>query len=122
MTATGGQCGFESPRGVFYYWAVEGGAGRRGPLMRRSPAGDQQVALIPDGVACKTAPSPAGFYFRSADGGDIYLYDEAAGHSRRVLRHPPSAYSFTISPDGRWYAVELARSESQDLMIMERFR
>jgi len=124
MTATGGQCGFESPRGDFYYWALETGSGGSGrqQLIRRSPTGDREVALIPAGLACKTAPSPAGFYFKAADGGDIYLYNEAAGTSRRVLRNPPPAHSFTMSPDGHWFVIELARAESQDLMIMERFR
>ena len=124
MTANGGQCGFESPRGVFYNWGLEGGSGggQHAALMRRSQAGDQQVSLIPDGFASQTAPSPIGFYFKAADTGDIYLYDETGGRSQRVLQHPPPAHSFTMSPDGRWFAIESARSENQDLMIMERFR
>jgi Tol biopolymer transport system component len=124
VTVAGGQCGFESPGGVFYYWGLDGASGGSGHavLMRRSPGGDREVVLVPEGIACKTAPSPAGFYFKSSDAGDIYLYDEAGGNSRRVLRHPPSAYSFTMSPDGRWFAIELAKNQNQDLMIMERFR
>jgi len=122
MTVNGGQCAFESRQGRFYYWRLEPQPDGRTVLMHRSPAGDREVSLGPGAEACKTALSPAGFYFKAAETGDIYLYDEASSGSRRVLPHPPQAHSFTMSPDGRWFTIERPGIENKDLMIMERFR
>jgi hypothetical protein len=121
MTAKGGLCGFESTRGIFYYWKRQND--RRANLMRRTPAGDQVVPLTPEAVSCRTSPSPKGFYFKSASSNDIYLYEEAAGRCTRVLRRPERTFGrFTVSPDGQWAAVDSNNGQKSDLMIMEHFR
>jgi Tol biopolymer transport system component len=121
MTLNGGICGFESPRGVFYYW--QGESAVRGSLFRRTGEGHQPVSLATQGVPCRTAQSPKGFYFRSADTGDLYFYDEAAESCTRVARRPDRWFTwFTVSPDGNWLAINFDGRESSDLMIMEHFR
>jgi len=75
ITLNGGICGFESPRGVPYYRRGESGA--RGSLFRQTTEGEQPVSLLTQGVPCRTAQSPKGFYFMSADTSDVYLCDEA---------------------------------------------
>jgi Tol biopolymer transport system component len=121
MTASGGQCGFETPRGVFHYWQVEGGLSA--PLMRRTPAGDAVVNLTPPGVPCRTVPSPKGFFYKATGSSDIYLYDEVAGRSARVFGQLPRPFNgFTVTPDGHWLITDFHREEAADLMIMEHFR
>jgi Tol biopolymer transport system component/DNA-binding winged helix-turn-helix (wHTH) protein len=121
ITTSGATCGFESARGTFYYWKGENW--HRGVLLRRTPQGDQPVPLAPQGLACLIAPALNGFYFESADTHDIYLYDEAADRSVHVLPHPDRVFGrFTVSPDGRWLALDSDGAESSDLMIMEHFR
>jgi Tol biopolymer transport system component len=120
ITVDGGICGFESARGIFYYW--KGESGKRGSLFRRTTQGDQPVPLAAEGMPCRTAPSPKGFYFRSADGNDVYLYDDATG-SGRVFQRPDRPFTrFTVSPDGSWLAINHDGKEGKDLMIMEHFR
>jgi Tol biopolymer transport system component/DNA-binding winged helix-turn-helix (wHTH) protein len=121
VTRDGGICGFESPRGIFYYW--KGESGNRGALFRRTAQGEQPALIAAEGVSCRTSPSPKGFYFRSADRSEVYLYDEAAGSSVRVPQRPDRSFSrFTMSPDGDWLAINFNGKESKDLMIMEHFR
>jgi Tol biopolymer transport system component len=121
ITLNGGICGFESPRGVFYYWQGESGA--RGSLFRRTTEGDQPMSLATQGVPCRTAQSPKGFYFKSADTGDVYLYDEAAQSCMRILQRPDRPFTwFTVSPDGNWLVINFDGKQSSDLMIMEHFR
>ena len=121
MTANGGQCGFETPRGVFHYWQIEGG--RHAALVRRMPAGDEVVKLAPPGRSCMTALSPKGFFYKAADAGDVYLYDESTGQSVRVFEQLPRPFNqFAASPDGRWLIVDFRHEEAADLMIMDRFR
>ena len=127
ITVNGGQCGFESPRGDFYYWADE--VGETGRLYRRTQTGDEEAPLGTEAKACRTAPSVKGFYFVAASN-DIYLYDESANHSERVLLNPASALPerlnsfawFTVSPDGKWFAMDVPNSSGTNLMIMEHFR
>jgi Tol biopolymer transport system component/DNA-binding winged helix-turn-helix (wHTH) protein len=121
ITLNGGICGFETPGGAFYYWKGESGA--RGALFRRTTDADQPVSLAAQGVPCRTAQSPRGFYFKSADTGDVYLYDEAAETCSRILRRPDRPFTwFTVSPDGNWLAINFDGNESSDLMILEHFR
>jgi len=98
MTVNGGEAGFESTRGVFYYW--------RQKLMRRTPDGDREVSLDPPSSPQWLAvPAPEGFYYKAADTQDIYLYDENTGRSARVLARPERPFNqFTMSPDGRFGA------------------
>jgi eukaryotic-like serine/threonine-protein kinase len=119
MAARGAQGGFESQRGVFYYWREGSGA-----LMRRTSNGDEELPLIPRGCAgCGTAPSAEGFYYVAAGASEVYLFDEKTGRSARVLKRPLSPFhQFTISADGRWFAYGLLGPPSIDLMIMEDFR
>ena len=121
ITTNGGQCGFESVHGAFYYWQVD--AGVRSGLMRRMPDGDHRVDLAPPARTCLTAYSPRGFFYKAADSGEIYLYDETAGRSTRIFEHLPHPFNqFTMSPDGRSLVTDFARDEGADLMIMEHFR
>jgi Tol biopolymer transport system component len=115
MTVNGGEAGFESTRGVFYYW--------RQKLMRRMPDGDREVSLDPPSSPQWLAvPVPEGFYYKAADTQDIYLYDENTGRSMRVLARPERPFNqFTMSPDGRWFASDFLGNTSVDLMIMEHF-
>lgn len=120
VTNSGGMCGFESARGVFYYW--KGESGRRAALMQRAQDGDGVTPLVPEGVGCRTAPSPDGFYFKSADTGEVYLYDEAGGRCVRVLK-PDRPYSrFTVFPNRRWVVLDFKGKEQSNLMIMEHFQ
>jgi eukaryotic-like serine/threonine-protein kinase len=120
MTAGGGHGGFESQRGVFYYWRD---ANRSGALMRRTSTGDTEVALVPKGCpTCGTAPSAEGFYYVAVDLMQVCLYVEKTGHSVRVLNGPlKDLHQFTVSADGRWFAYGLIGIPSIDLMIMENF-
>jgi Tol biopolymer transport system component len=121
ITRDGGICGFESPRGIIYYW--KGESGNRGALFRRTTHGDESVPLPTEGVPCRSAPSPKGFYFRSADGSGVYLYDEATGRCVPILQRPDRPFDrFTVSPDGSWLAIAYNGKQSKDLMIMEHFR
>ena len=121
ITRNGGICGFESARGTFYYWKGENG--QPGALFERTAQGDQPVRLATQGVTCRTAPSPNGFYFKSAEGDAVYLYDEATRSCLRVPQHPDRPFSrFTVSPDGSWLAINYDGKQSKDLMIMEHFR
>ena len=120
VTAGGGQGGFESSQGLFYYW--KGERGSLGTLLRRTPTGDQPVPLTPQGITCRTAPSSKGFYFTSVED-DVYLFNEATGLSERVLRRLGAlANQFTVSPDGRWLARDSWHANTSDLMMVERFR
>jgi Tol biopolymer transport system component len=120
-TLNGGVCGFESSRGIFYYW--KGDVGKRGTLMRRTPDGDQPLPLVSEGITCRTASSRTGFYFVSADTGGVYLYDEALQRSESVFPHAGEPVTwFTVSPDGRWLAMNSEEKQDSDLMIMEHFR
>jgi Tol biopolymer transport system component/DNA-binding winged helix-turn-helix (wHTH) protein len=121
MTVDGGICGFESSRGVFYYW--QGESAVWGSLFRRTTEGYQPVSLAAQGVPCRTAQSPKGFYFKAADTGDVYLYDEAAESCTRVARRPDRPFTwFTVSPDSNWLAINFDGKQSSDLMIVEHFR
>jgi Tol biopolymer transport system component/DNA-binding winged helix-turn-helix (wHTH) protein len=121
ITVKGGVCGFESARGIFYYW--KGEIGRRGTLMRRTPEGDQPLPLASEAVGCRTAASPKGFYFVSAETGGVSLYDESMERSERVFPHAGEPVTwFTVSPDGHWLAMNSEVKEGSDLMIMEHFR
>ena len=122
ITTSGAQNGFESTRGVFYYWPLEGG--RRAPLMRWSETGSQPVPLAGHARPWMVSVSPEGFYYREAETGDIYLYEEASGRSTRVLGCPArwNGEALTVSPDARWFAGDIIRRENVDLMMMERFR
>jgi hypothetical protein len=74
-------------------------------------------------MPCRTAPSPKGFYFRSADGNDVYLYDDATGSCGRVFQRRDRPFTrFTVSPDGTWLAINYDGKEGKDLMIMGHFR
>ncbi|MBZ5624794.1 MAG: serine/threonine-protein kinase [Acidobacteriia bacterium] len=121
VTANGGQSGFESQRGIFYYWRQVPGQGAA--LMRRMGNGDGEVPLVPRGCAgCVTIPAAEGFYYVAADMNDVYLYAEDTGRSVHVFKRPSEPFfQFTISPDGRWFAYGLAGETSVDLMIMENF-
>jgi len=121
VKVNGGQNGFESQRGIFYYWRQD--ATQAGVLMRRTSNGDEEVPLVPRGCAgCGTILSAEGFYYVAADTNDVYLCDEKTGRSVRVLKRPAKPFfHFTISPDGRWFAYGFAMTTSVDLMIMEDF-
>jgi Tol biopolymer transport system component/DNA-binding winged helix-turn-helix (wHTH) protein len=119
VTNGGGICGFESARGVFYYW--KGESDRQATLMRRTLDGDRVAPLVPEGVGCRTAPSPNGFYFRSANTGEVYLYDEAGGRCVRVLKPDRPFGRFAVSPDRRWIMLDFGGKERSNLMIMEHF-
>jgi eukaryotic-like serine/threonine-protein kinase len=122
MTRDGGQNGFESQLGVFYYWRQD--TSQKGILLRRTPNGDAEVPLIPRGSAkCGTIPTPGGFYYAAVDTNGVYFFDEKTGRSVRVLKPPTIPFhQFTISADGRWFAYGFAGTPSIDLMIMEDFR
>jgi len=91
--------------------------------MRRTAAGDRPVGLAPQGIVCRTSPSPKGFYFQAAGTRDIWLYDEARRQSVPLLRHLDRPFtSFTVSPDGNWVAINFDAAETSDLMMMEHFR
>jgi Tol biopolymer transport system component len=119
VTNGGGMCGFESARGVFYYW--KGDSTRLATLMRRTPDGDRVVPLVPGGIGCRTAPSLDGFYFKSADTGFVYRYDEAAERCVLVLKPDRPFSRFAVSPDRRWVLLDFKGKESSDLMIMEHY-
>jgi Tol biopolymer transport system component/predicted Ser/Thr protein kinase len=118
---TVGEGGFESERGIFYYWRQTNDST---VLMRRTPNGDEDVALVPKGCSsCGTAPAAGGFYYVAADRSEVYLCNEKTGRSVRVLKPPAIPFhQFTISADGRWFAYGFAGTPSIDLMIMEDFR
>jgi Tol biopolymer transport system component/DNA-binding winged helix-turn-helix (wHTH) protein len=119
ITAQGGMCGFESPRGDFYYWKGE----ITGSLLRRTSNGDLPLPSVPGTVACRTAPSPKGFYFQAAETSGLWLYDEALERVESAVPHPKQEVTwFTFSPDGSWLAMNSERKENSDLMIMEHFR
>jgi Tol biopolymer transport system component/DNA-binding winged helix-turn-helix (wHTH) protein len=120
ITTNGGLCGFESTRGVFYYW--QGESGKPGSVLRRAADGDHPVPLSPKGVSCRTAPSPRGFYFKSADTNEVYLYDETTERCVRVLRPDRPISRFAVSPDGDWLSISFDGRERRELMIMEHFR
>ena len=121
VTSGGGRCGFESASGAFYYW--QGESGRQAAMIRRTPSGDQVVELTPPGRPCLTSPSPKGFFYKSVEGGDVYLYDESTGRSVLAFGQLPKPFTqFTVSPDGRWLIADFRREEAADLMIMEHFR
>ena len=120
VTSGGALCGFESARGVFYYWRGENA--QRGTLMRRTSNGDRLVSLAPDGITCRTSPSPNGFYFKSADTGEVYLYDEGSERCVRVMKADRPFSRFTVSPDGGYLVLDFKGKENSDLMIMEHFR
>jgi Tol biopolymer transport system component len=121
MTVNGGQNGFESVPGVFYYWRQD--TSQKGILMRRTANGDAEVPLVPRGSAtCGTVPSSGGFYYAAVDTNGVYFFDEKTGRSVRVLKPPAEPFhQFTISADGRWFAYGFAGPPSIDLMIMEDF-
>jgi Tol biopolymer transport system component len=59
----------------------------------------------------------------SADTGGVYLYDEALQRSESVFPHAGEPVTwFTVSPDGRWLAMNSEEKQDSDLMIMEHFR
>jgi Tol biopolymer transport system component len=119
ITSQGGVCGFESPRGTFYYWK---GDGKLGSLLRRNSDGDTPLPFVPQTVTCRTAPSPKGFYFQSAETSGLWLYDEALERVETVVPHPKQEVSwFTFSPDGSWLAMNSEVKANSDLMIMEHF-
>lgn len=120
MTVNGGRSGFESQRGIFYYWQD---AKQAGILIRRTSSGDTEIPLIPRGCGnCGTTLSAGGFYYVAADTNEVYLHDENTGRSVRALKHLAEPFfQFTISPDGRWFAFGSAVTESVNLMIMEDF-
>jgi hypothetical protein len=121
ITQNGGICGFESPRGIFYYW--KGESGNRGALFRRTTQGDQPVPLAAEGVPCRTSPAPKGFYFKLADGSGVFLYDETTATCVHVFQRPDRPFTrFTVSPDGVLLAINNDGKQNKDLMIMERFR
>jgi len=92
-------------------------------LFRRTMEGYQPVSLATQGVPCRTSQSPKGFYFKSADTGDVYLYDEAVESCTRVAWRPDRSFTwFGVSPNGNWLAINFDGTESSDLMIMEHFR
>ena len=90
--------------------------------MRRTSNGDRPVSLAPDGITCRTSPSPNGFYFKSADTGEVFLYDETSERCVRVLKADRPFSRFTVSPDGRSLALDFKGQETSDLMIVEHFR
>jgi Tol biopolymer transport system component len=120
MTVNGGDHGFESQRGIFYYWTR---AGQRAALMRRTSDGDREVPLVPRGCAdCGTNPSAEGFYYAAIETNAVYRYDEKTGRSVRVRKRSALPfYQFTISPDGHWFAYGLSGTTSVNLMIMDDF-
>jgi Tol biopolymer transport system component len=122
MTVNGGHGGFESERGVFYYWRED--SSQSAILMRRTSNGDERVALVPKGCPnCGTAPSAYGFYYVAAVTDEVYLWVEKTGRSVRVLKPPAKpCIQFTVSADGRWLAYGFEGTPSIDLMIMEDFR
>ena len=90
--------------------------------MRRTPDGDLPVTLTPEAISCRTALSPWGFYFKSADTSDVYLYDEVIERCIRVFHRPSLPFNqFTVSPDGRWLASDSSSKNGSALMITEHF-
>ena len=122
MTANGGHGGFESERGIFYYWRED--SSQSAILMRRTSNGDERVALVPKGCAiCGTAQSAYGVYYVAAVTNEVYLWVEKTGRSVRVLKPQAKPFiQFTVSADGRWLAYGFEGTPSIDLMIMEDFR
>ena len=120
LIVSAGHGGFESQRGIFYYWRD---SNESQGLMRRTSSGDEEVALVPKGCeSCSTAPSAEGFYYVAAEPNEVYLYVEKTGRSVRVLKRPARPLNqFTVSADGRWFAYGLVGTPSIDLMIMEDF-
>jgi serine/threonine protein kinase len=120
LVVTNGRAGMESARGVFYYCQTLPDG--RVESMRRDSEGDRELKLTPPRWEAKVAtPAAGGFYYRAASG-EIWYYDEIAGHSVRTLRNLARPYNqFTISPDGKWFAASFEESFSVDLMIMESF-
>jgi hypothetical protein len=120
ITTEGGVCGFETGRGVFYYW--KGNIADRAFLVRRTPGGDETVRLPTAGISCRTSPSPAGFYFKSPEGA-IYLYQEGGEKCVRLLVRPDRPFTrFAMSPQGNWLAINSDGKENSNLMLMERFQ
>jgi len=67
------------------------------------------VSVVTQGVPCRTALSPKGFYFKSADTSDVNLRGEAAQSYTRILQRPDRAFTwFTVSPDGGWQSTSMA--------------
>ena len=122
VTAGGGSSGFESERGVLYYWRRD--PGKKTALMRREAVGDREVPLdLPGRYGCVVSRAVGGFYYQAGGAGGIYLYEEATGRSIRVLKNPGKYFAaFTMSPDGMWLATDFPSSLTRDLMIMEHFR
>jgi Tol biopolymer transport system component/serine/threonine protein kinase len=121
VTFNGGENGFESGRGVFYYWRQEPKTNLS--LVRRTADGDATVRLVPEGDGrWTTSPAPRGFYYKSATSNAVYLYDELTRRSVPIIRIARSFTEFTISPDGRWFASTFLGKRSIDLMIMEQFK
>ncbi len=120
LTLNGGLNGFESNRGVFYYWREH--HAQPASLIGRMPDGDREVPLVPRGLPGSVL-APQGFYYIATGTLDVYQYDERTGRSARVLNVPkPPFREFTISPDGRWFAATVFGKSSADLMLMERFK
>ena len=121
VTFNGGENGFESGRGVFYYWRQ--GTKTKLSLVRRTAEGDATVRLVPEGdERFAVSPAPRGFYYKSATSNAVYLYDELTRRSVPIIRIPRSFTQFTVSPDGRWFASTFLDKRSIDLMIMEQFK
>jgi hypothetical protein len=77
---------------------------------------------VPEGVTCRTAVSPKGFYFESVLSWEINLYDENTERYVRSFPRPEEPGSwFTVSTDGHWLAVTSPGKRGDNLMIMERF-
>jgi Tol biopolymer transport system component len=121
VTFGGGDAGFESGRGTFYYWSV---ADHDSPQLRRRDATrDEELRIDPAPHSAEgIVPSPTGFYYRAAGTADVFHYDETAGRSSLSLRLPEPFGRFTISPGGDFFATAFRERHSVDLMVIERFR
>jgi Tol biopolymer transport system component len=121
VTVNGGEGGFETDDGTFYYWRRDGPPGVT--LMRRAPAGDHAVPLVPRGTSTPNMAARVGnALFYQAFGTDaIYRYDFGTRRSARVLDFAEPLWAFTISPDARWFAANFPKRSASDLMIVERF-
>jgi len=120
LVVTDGRAGMESAQGAFYYWRRR--ADGRVESRRRDSSGDRELKLTPPWCGGDMAsPAAGGFYYKAASG-ELWYYDEIAGHSVRTLKRLVTSYNqFTISPDGKWFAAGFAESLDVDLMMMETF-
>lgn len=120
VTFGGGEGGFQSGNGTFYYWGVLDG--QPPTLRRREATSDTALRIAPAPHPRQgLVPSPTGFYYRAQNTSALFHYDEVTGRSRLVMELPRPFVHFTVSPDGEFFASTFLDKQSVDLMVIAPF-